>query len=58
MIKPQRKSPLGRPRCRCEDNIKMDLEELEWRARTGLIWLTIGTGGGHFVKVVMNHVVP
>ena len=26
--KPERKRPLGRPRCRWEDNIKMDLEEV------------------------------
>jgi hypothetical protein len=25
--KPERKRPLGRPRCRCEDNIRMDLKE-------------------------------
>jgi hypothetical protein len=31
-----------------EDNIKMDLQEVGWEwAWTGLIWLTIGTGGGH-----------
>ena len=27
-VKPTRKSPLGRPRRRWEDNIKMDLEEI------------------------------
>jgi hypothetical protein len=27
--KPERKRPLGRPRCRWEDNIKMDLQEVE-----------------------------
>jgi len=26
--KPERKKPLGRPRCRWEDNIKMDLQEV------------------------------
>ena len=45
--KPEGKSPLGRPRCRWEDNIKMDLEEVRCGAWTGLIWLRIGTGGGH-----------
>jgi hypothetical protein len=25
--KPEGRRPLGRPRCRCEDNIKMDLQE-------------------------------
>jgi hypothetical protein len=38
--------PLGRPKRRWEDNIKMDLQEVEWGAWTGLIWLRIGTGGG------------
>ena len=26
--KPEAKRPLGRPRCRWEDNIKMDLQEM------------------------------
>jgi len=30
-----------------EDNIKMDLQEVGWEAWIGLIWFTIGTGGGH-----------
>jgi hypothetical protein len=29
--KPAGKRPLGRPRCRWEDNIKMDLQEVECR---------------------------
>ena len=29
--KPDGKRPLGRPRCRWEDNIKMGLQELKWR---------------------------
>jgi hypothetical protein len=29
--KPEGKRPLGRPRCRWEDNIKMDLREIQWR---------------------------
>jgi len=36
--------PLGRPRCKWEDNIKMTLQKVEWRAWTGLIWHRIGTG--------------
>jgi hypothetical protein len=41
--KPEGKRPLGRPRHRWMDNIKMDLlERLLW---TGLVWLRIGTGG-------------
>jgi hypothetical protein len=46
--KPEGKIPLGRPRCRWEDGIRMDLREIglggvDW---IGLDWLRIGTGGG------------
>jgi len=42
------KRPLGRPRRRWEDNIKMDLQEVGCGAWTGSIWLRIGIGvGGH-----------
>jgi len=44
---PEGKRPLGSPRRRWEDNIKMDLQEWDVRTRTGLIWLGIWTGGGH-----------
>jgi hypothetical protein len=40
--KPERRRPLGRPRRRWFDNIRMDLVEVRW---TGLVWLRIGTGG-------------
>jgi len=35
--KPDGKRPLGRPRRRWEDNIKMDLQEVRWGAWTGSI---------------------
>ena len=45
MGKTEGKRPLGRPRCRWEDNIKMDLQEVGiW---TGSSWIRIVTGGGH-----------
>jgi len=44
--KPEKKKPLGRPRCKWEDNIKTDLQEVRWGAWTGFIWLSVGTGGG------------
>jgi len=44
---PEEKRPLGRPRSRWEDNIKMDLQEMGWGTWTELIWLRTGTGGGH-----------
>jgi hypothetical protein len=37
---------LGRPRCRWEDNIKMDLQEVGCGSWTGSIWLRTGKGGG------------
>jgi hypothetical protein len=43
--KPEGKSPLGRPRHRWEDNIKMDPQEIG--VGTEYSRLRIGTGGGH-----------
>jgi len=37
--KPEGKRPLGRPMCRWEDNIEIDLQKVRWRCRTGLIGL-------------------
>jgi hypothetical protein len=39
------KRPLGRPRCRWEDKIIIDLREIEWVVLTGFIWLRKGTSG-------------
>jgi hypothetical protein len=36
--KAERKRPLGRPRCRWEDNIKMNLKEIEWE---GMDWMHV-----------------
>jgi hypothetical protein len=44
---PEGKRPLGRPRCRWEDNITMDLQEVGGGHGTGWSWLRIGTGGWH-----------
>jgi hypothetical protein len=44
--RPEGRRPLGRPFHRQVDNIKMDLQEVECRALTRLIWLRVGTGGG------------
>jgi hypothetical protein len=45
--KPEGKRPLGRPRPRFVDNIKMYLRE-RWNGVvwTGLMWLRIGANGG------------
>jgi hypothetical protein len=36
--KPEEKRPLGRPRCRWEDNIEMDLTEIGWG---GMGWINL-----------------
>jgi hypothetical protein len=41
--KPEGKRPLGRPRSRWVDNIKIDLRGMVW---AGSIWLWIGTSEG------------
>jgi len=43
--KPEGKKPLGKPRHRCDDNIKLE----KWAVGiwTGSSWLRIGTGGEH-----------
>jgi hypothetical protein len=47
VIKSEEKRPLGRPRRRWDDNIRMDLMEIGV-SRCGLdrIWLRIATSGG------------
>jgi hypothetical protein len=47
--KPERKGPLGRPRHRWEDNIRMDLKEVGWGG--GIDWIDLAPdrvrwGGG------------
>jgi hypothetical protein len=44
--KPEGKRPLGRPRRRWEDGIKMDLREIDRGVWSGFTWLRIGNSGG------------
>jgi hypothetical protein len=44
--KPEIKRPLGRPRRRWEDGIRMDRREIGWGMWSGFSWLKIETGGG------------
>jgi hypothetical protein len=56
--KPEVKRPLGRPRCRWEDNIKMDLREIGWG---GMDWIDIAQDRDQWralVNTVMNLWVP
>jgi hypothetical protein len=56
--RPEGKRPLGRPRCRWEDNIKLDLKEMKinrenwiWLAQDRVWWQA-------FVSMVINLLVP
>jgi hypothetical protein len=56
--KPEGKRPLGRPRRRWEDNIKMDLQEV---GRGGMEWIDLAEvkdGWRALVNAVMNLRVP
>jgi len=47
LVKPEgRRRPLGRPRRRWVDNIRMDLQEIGCGCGCGLGWPRIETGGG------------
>jgi hypothetical protein len=55
---PEGKRPLGRPRHRWVDNIKMDLREVEW---DGMDWSDLAQDRDHWralVNTVMNLRVP
>jgi hypothetical protein len=56
--KPEGKRPLGRPRRRWVDNIKMDLLKIDW---CGVDWIGLAQDRDKwraFVNVVMNLKVP
>jgi hypothetical protein len=56
--KPGGKRPLGRPRRRCVDNIKMDLREIGW---DGMDWIHLAQDRDRWrasVNTVMNLRVP
>jgi hypothetical protein len=56
--KPEEKRPLGRPRRRWEDNIKMDLTEIGWG---GMDWIHLAQDRDQWralVNMVMNLRVP
>jgi len=55
---PEGKRPLGRPRCRWEDNIKMNLQEV---GCGGMDWIDVAVDRDRwraFVNAVMNFRVP
>jgi hypothetical protein len=50
--------PLGRPICRLEDNIKMDLQEVGWGGMDSIDLAEERDRQWAFVNVVMNLWVP
>jgi hypothetical protein len=40
--KPEGKRPVGRPRCSCVDNVKLDLRERGWG---GMDWIDLAQDG-------------
>jgi len=56
--KPEGKPPLGRPRRRWEDNIKMDLQEVRCRDMDRIELAQDGDRWWAFVNAVMNLRVP
>jgi hypothetical protein len=51
---PERKRPLGRPRCRWEDNIKMDLQVVEYG---GMDWIQLAQDRDRW-RALVNAVIP
>jgi hypothetical protein len=47
--KPERKRPLARPRCRWQDNIRMDLKEIMWE---GVDWIHLAQDRDHWLALV------
>jgi hypothetical protein len=56
--KPDGKRPLGRPRCRWVDNIKMDLREVGWESRDWIDQAQDRERWRAYVNAVMNLRVP
>jgi hypothetical protein len=46
--KPEVKRPLGRPRCRWENNIKLDLSKWDEKLLTSFFWLRLWISGDLF----------
>ena len=56
--KPEGKTPLGRPRRRWEDNIKMDLGEMGCNPRDWITLAEVRDQWRAYVRAVMNLRVP
>jgi hypothetical protein len=56
--KPEEKRPLGRPRCRWVDNIKMDLRKIGWDGRDRIVVAQDRDQWRALVNAVLNLRVP
>ena len=56
--RPEGKRPLGRPRRRWKDNIKMDLQEVGWRVLDCIDLAQDRDSWRVFVNAVINVMVP
>ena len=56
--KPEGKRPLGRPRCRWEDNIKMDIQEVGGGCEDWMELFQDRDRSRALVRTVMNFLVP
>jgi hypothetical protein len=56
--KPEGKRPLGRPRRRCVDNVKMDVREIGWGAMDWIHLAQLRDQFSALVNTVMNFRVP
>jgi hypothetical protein len=56
--KSERKTPLGRPRCRCVDNIKMYFRKIGWDGMDSIDLFQNREMWRAHVKMVMNLRVP
>jgi hypothetical protein len=51
--KPEGKRPLGRPRCRWEDSIRLDLREIVWE---NVDWIHLAHSGDQW-RILVNMVI-
>jgi hypothetical protein len=58
VVKPEGKRPLGRPRRKYEDNIKMDLRETKWGGKDWIDLAQVRDRWKALVNTVMNLLAP
>jgi hypothetical protein len=56
--KPERKRPLGRPRCKWDDNFRMDLREIGWEGVDWIHLTQVREKWKTLVKTIMSFLFP